>query len=140
MMKYILTIWFLLLAQHAAAQSVVPERTIRAQSIILEKDLTLANGSHVEAFSRISDVVGQEARITLYAGRPIRFNDIGPPAIIERNQIVFLEYKSSGVKISTEGRALQRGGIGDRIRIMNLQSRATLFGLVEADGTIRVTN
>lgn len=127
-------------ATHVCAQSVVAERTIRAQSVILEKDLTLSDGSDSEAFSRISDVVGQEARITLYAGKPIRFDDIGPPAIVDRNQIVFLEYQSAGLRISTEGRALQRGGIGDRIRIMNLQSRATLFGLVQADGTIKVTN
>lgn len=140
MIRFLLIALLVAVASGSYGQSVVPERTIRAQSIILEKDVMLKQGSNPNAFARIADVVGQEARITLYAGRPILFDDVGPPAIVDRNQIVHLEYLSSGLKISTEGRALQRGGVGDLIRIMNLQSRATLFGLVQANGTIRVTD
>lgn len=138
MSRFILTHLLCLLASHGFAQSVVPERTIRAQSVILEKDLAMTPEARAGAFSEMADVVGQEARITLYAGRPIRFDDVGPPAVVDRNQIVFLEYRRAGLRISTEGRALQRGGVGDLIRIMNLQSRATLFGLIQPDGTIRV--
>ena len=66
--------------------------------------------------------------------------DIGPPAIITRNQIVGLRYYANGINISTEGRALERGAVGDRIRVMNLGSRATIFGQVLNDGTIQVRN
>lgn len=129
-----------LLPVSAMADSVVPTRTIRANAIITEADVTLNAVDNPNAFSRALDVVGQEARTTLYAGRPILFDDIGPPAVIDRNQIVMLTYTGSGLTIITEGRSLQRGGIGDRIRIMNLDSRATLFGQVQPDGTVRVTN
>lgn len=122
------------------AESVVPTRTIRASAMISETDVTLKSVKNMNAFSRVMDVVGQEARTTLYAGRPILFDDVGPPAVIARNQIVMLRYTASGLMIITEGRSLQRGGIGDRIRIMNLDSRATLFGQVQADGSVRVSN
>ena len=130
---------FLLLAQMAAADVVTPRRTLRPGTLITAQDLIIRDGAQAGAFDRITDVAGQEARVALYAGRPIPFDAIGPPAIVNRNQIVPLRFRATGLSITTEGRAMERGGVGDRIRIMNLQSRATLFGLVRADGSIEVT-
>jgi flagella basal body P-ring formation protein FlgA len=129
-----------LLAFPAFADTVVSAWTIRPNQIITEMDVTFAVGDLVTGFSRLSDVIGQEARVALYQGRPILVGDIGPPAMIERNQIVGLRYSMNGISISTEGRALERGAIGDRIRVMNLGSRATLFGQILNDGTIEVRN
>ena len=122
------------------ADTVVPARTIRPHQIITEMDVTFAAGDLISGFGRLSDVIGQEARVALYVGRPILVGDIGPPALIDRNQIVALRYASGGISISTEGRALERGAVGDRIRVMNLGSRATLFGQILEDGTVKVTN
>lgn len=121
------------------ADAVVPTRTIRANAVISETDVALKSQIHPQAFDRIADVIGQEARITLYAGRPILFDDVGPPAVVSRNQIVLIKYETAGLSIVTEGRSLQRGGVGDRIRIMNLDSRSTLFGQVQEDGTVHVS-
>ena len=71
-------------------------------------------------------------------GGPILLDDIGRPALVTRNQIVQVHFRTNGLQIVTEGRALERGAIGDRLRIMNLSSRATLFGQVQDDGTILV--
>lgn len=140
MIKIAFLFWLLCLPAFVAAEVVVPTKTIRANATISATDVTLKAMANGNAYSLIADVVGQEARTTLYAGRPILFDDIGPPALVSRNQIVLLRYQASGLKILTEGRSLQRGGIGDRIRIMNLDSRATLFGQVQADGSVRVSN
>ena len=83
-------------------------------------------------------VVGQEARVAIFAGRPIGPSDIGPPALIDRNQIVLLTYRKGAITIVTEGRAMGRGGVGDLVRVMNLASRTTVSGHVAEDGTIRV--
>ena len=122
------------------ADTVISARTIRPNQIITEMDVTFAAGDLTTGFSRLSDVIGQESRVALYAGRPILMGDIGPPAVITRNQIVGLRYRANGISISTEGRALERGAIGDRIRVMNLGSRATLFGQILDDGTVEVRN
>lgn len=126
-------------AQVAAADIVAPARTLRPGTVIGAADLRMLAGDRPGMFDRAEDVIGQEARVALYAGRPIPFDAVGPPAIIDRNQIVPLWFESAGLSISTEGRAMERGGVGDRIRIMNLQSRSTLFGFVQPDGTIKVT-
>ena len=137
MIRWILALCFS--AQVVAADVVTPTRTLRPGTLITAQDLTIRDGLQVGAFDRITGVAGQEARVALYAGRPIPFEAIGPPAIVNRNQIVPLSFETSGLSITTDGRAMERGGVGDRIRIMNLQSRATLFGLVQANGTIKVT-
>jgi flagella basal body P-ring formation protein FlgA len=122
------------------ADTVVPARTIRPNQIIAEMDVVFAAGDLATGYARLSDVIGQEARVALYAGRPILMGDIGPPAIISRNQIVGLRYSANGINISTEGRALERGAVGDRIRVMNIGSRATIFGQILGNGTIQIRN
>lgn len=121
-----------------AAETVVATRTIRANAIITELDVAVSKAQTANGFARVTDVIGQEARVVLYAGRPIFVDAIGPPALVTRNQIVRVIFQGAGLTIVTEGRALERGAAGDRVRLMNLQSRATLFGQVQEDGTIRV--
>ncbi|WP_151718873.1 flagellar basal body P-ring formation chaperone FlgA [Gemmobacter serpentinus] len=125
-----------LLAQPAIAESVAPARTIRAATVIAAADLAMVPQDLRDGFQNPDEVVGQEARVTLYAGRPIRMDEIGPPALVDRNQIVTLTYHVSGLRIAAEGRSLARGGVGDMIRVMNLSSRSTVTGSVRADGTV----
>lgn len=126
------------LAGPAMADIVVPTRTIRAGNVIAPADLVVKPGHRDGVARRTEDVIGQEARVALYAGRPIRLDDLGPPALIDRNQPVTLVFLRGGLAISTEGRALARGAEGDLIRVMNLSSRATVTGRVTADGTVAV--
>jgi flagella basal body P-ring formation protein FlgA len=122
----------------ALAESVVATRTIRAQSIIEAADLTMSDTVAPGALTDPALALGLEARVTLYAGRPVRAGDLGPPAIVERNQIVPLSYRTGGLAIQVEGRALARGGVGDVIRVMNLASRATVTGRIAPDGQVLV--
>ena len=120
------------------ADLVVPVRTIRPGHIVTDGDLKRVSSQHPDAYSNPLDVVGQEARVALYPNRPILINQVGPPALVERNQIVTLSYQGNTLAIVTEGRALERGAIGDRIRVMNLASRSTVFGFIQNDGGVRV--
>ncbi|NSX54673.1 flagellar basal body P-ring formation chaperone FlgA [Parasulfitobacter algicola] len=127
------------LAMPAMAETLIASKTIRAQSIITPGDITVTDVAVAGAFTDPIQVIGQEARVVLYAGRPIRPGEVGPPALVERNQIVSLLFKQGGLTIATEGRALGRGGIGDLIRVMNLSSRSTVSGTVTPQGTVIVS-
>lgn len=121
------------------AETVVPSRTIRSQSVIYYDDLSLQAGSIPGTVSDPAKIIGLEARVTLYAGRPIRVGDVGPAALVERNAIVPILYVNGGLRLSAEGRALGRGAVGDRIRVMNLSSRTTVSGSIQSDGSILVS-
>lgn len=127
-----------LLVSPAMADTVVAARTIRAQTLLSAGDVTLVKGDVVGAYSALDEVIGQEARVALYAGRPVRSNEVGPPAVVDRNQIVTLVFHSGGLTMAAEGRALGRAGVGDRIKVMNLDSRQTVVGRVRGDGAITV--
>ncbi|MGI1662055.1 flagellar basal body P-ring formation chaperone FlgA [Palleronia sp. KMU-117] len=128
----------LAVAPAAAAETVLAARTIRAQALIGPEDITIVDAVVPGMLQAGDPIIGMEARVVLYAGRPIRPADIGPPAIVDRNGIVVLVYRQGGLSIETEGRALGRGGVGDRLRVMNLSSRTTVTGEVREDGTVLV--
>ncbi len=125
-------------ATAALADIVVPARTIRAKEVILADDLVIKPTNIAGALSDPWTVVGQEARVALYPGRPIRPGDIGPPAIVQRNDTVLLIFALGGLEIVAEGRALGRGAAGERVRVMNTGSRMTVHGTIRPDGTIEV--
>lgn len=123
------------LAGTASAEALVAARTIPARSIIGPEDILLRDVDIFGGLESADLAIGKEARVALYAGRPIRAGDIGPPSVVERNQIVPLVYSRGGIVISTEGRALDRAGPGDFIRVMNITSRATVTAQIDASGT-----
>ncbi|KAA2315574.1 flagella basal body P-ring formation protein FlgA [Pseudooceanicola sediminis] len=120
------------------ADTVVAARTLPAQSLIGPGDLVLREGDMPGALTQIEGLIGQETRVAIYAGRPLRMGDVGPPALIERNAIVSLVYDRGGLVIVAEARSLARAGEGESIRVMNLSSRQTVNGVVQPDGTVKV--
>lgn len=130
--------FMLLLGSPAMADSLIATRVIRAQTVLTESDLNIATAEISGVLTQIHEAIGLEARVTLYPGRPIRAADIGPPALVDRNQTVTLLYNVGTLGISTEGRALARGGLGDVIRVMNLSSRTMLLGRIAEDGAVHV--
>lgn len=123
-----------IMAGPAGADTLLAARTIPAQSIITAEDLVASAQVIPGSLSDPASIIGMETRVALYAGRPIRQGDIGFPAVVDRNQIIMLSYRHNGLAISTEGRALGRGGAGDLIRVMNLSSRATVTARIGPDG------
>lgn len=121
------------------ADAVVTTRTIKAGQVIQAEDLSIVTTEMPGAPADPALIAGKEALVALYPGRPIRDGQFGPPAVVVRNQIVVLSYVEGTLAISTEGRALGRGGIGDLIPILNISSRNTIQGRVMPDGSVRVS-
>lgn len=139
-MRLMLILLMVTYAGLTRAETVVARQTMRAGTILTEQDMVVKPGHVAGALQDTTAAVGMETRVVLYAGRPIRENDITPPAVIRRNQAVELIFHQGGLQISTGGRALDRGAVGDSVRVMNTTSRKTLFGRVLADGRVDVSN
>lgn len=121
------------------AETVVASRTLPAQTIITPDDITMRNDAGGSGESDPLLFIGMEARVALYAGRPIKIGDVGLPAIVERNQIIPLIFERDGLRITTEGRSLGRAGPGEIIRVLNLTSRSTVSAKIAADGVAYVS-
>ena len=132
--------FLLLLGNMAYAESVIATRLIRPREVLTADTLALHDFTRPIGFASIDEIIGLEARRAIYPGRPITSDDIGPPAVIERNAIVPLLFRQHGLTILTEGRALSRAASGEVLRVMNLSSRQTIFGTAMADGTVLISN
>lgn len=131
-------LFLLLLATPGLAESVVATRTLRAQTVIGPEDLTLVDAKLPGALADPALALGLETRVAIYAGRPVLPGDLGPPTLVQRNQVVTLVFMTGGLAISTEGRAISRGSAGETVRVINLASRATVSGRVGPDGAVYV--
>lgn len=131
-------VFLVLLPSSAIADSLVATRVIKAQEVITADAIVVVDADIPGAATDLSAVLGLETRVAIYPGRPILQDQIGPAAMVERNQIVTLTYQVSGLAIRTEGRALARGGAGDVIEIMNLTSKTKITGRIGLDGSVTV--
>jgi flagella basal body P-ring formation protein FlgA len=122
----------------APAETLVAATTIRGSATIGPDDVALQPGTTPGALDSPADAVGMEARVNLYPGRPIRAGDLRAPAVIDRNEVVTLQYRAGAISIVTEGRALDRAAEGERLRILNLSSRVTVTAVAIGPGLAEV--
>jgi flagella basal body P-ring formation protein FlgA len=120
------------------AQSVTPVRAIRSQTVLAAEDLALGEEAVPGGIGSIDEAVGLEAKVALYPGRPVLASQLRAPTLVERNAVVRMSYASGPLRIVTDGRALDRAGAGELVRVMNLTSKQTVTGVVAADGSIEV--
>ncbi|MEO1613873.1 MAG: flagellar basal body P-ring formation chaperone FlgA [Pseudomonadota bacterium] len=113
-------------------------RTIPAGALISAADISQSQKPVAGALTEVAEVAGREARVAIYAGRAILRGDVRDPALVDRNQMVVMRFTRGVLAIRTEGRALDRGAAGERIRVMNLASRNVVSGVVREDGEITV--
>lgn len=125
-------------AEPAIADALVAVRTIRARETIAADDVRLVAGDIPGALRDPAAAIGREARQTIYEGRPVAASAVADAAVVERNDLVVLTFDVSGLVIRADGRALGRGPVGARVRVMNLASRNTVTGTVLAPGSISV--
>jgi len=129
----VLPLW-ILLASQACAEAPQAARIIRAGTTVAADDIAPADVTSTEALA----LIGLQARVTVYPGRPMLPADFGPEQVIARNQPVTLVFHRGPLNIHAEGRALGQGGVGDSLRVLNIASRTTVTGSVQPDGTVAV--
>lgn len=136
-MKWVMLV-VLLWSPALQAETLVATRLIRATEVIGSGDVMLHEAHVPGAATRAEQVVGLEARVAIYPGRPVRLSDLGPAAVVERNETVRMVYRQGTLTILSEGRALERAGLGDSLNVMNLASRQTVQGIVNSTGLVEV--
>ena len=138
MLPFLAILLFLGFVLPGRADVVVAAGTIRSQQIIGPEDVAMASGTVPGALTSLEAAIGREARINIYPGRPVRPGDLQEPALVDRNDIVTLQYTRGGLMIVTEGRSLDRAVLGERLRVQNLESRTTVTGVVAGPGLVTV--
>lgn len=83
-------------------------------------------------------IAGRVPTRFLSAGKPLTESVLQSALVIEVNTPITLVSNVGGVEVRAEGTALQRGRIGDRIRVKNTRSGRMLLGTVVDAHTVKV--
>jgi flagella basal body P-ring formation protein FlgA len=129
---------FLMVVSPAWSSVVVPVSPIRAGTVISYSDVTLLDENIPGVLTEMQEVIGREAKVNLYPGRPIRIQDIGSPTIIRRNSRVQIIYRTDLLRIVVDGRALSPAGLGESVQVMNSASRMTVVGMAVGPNLVEI--
>ena len=84
-------------------------------------------------------LVGRELRHTTADNEPLRMNDVLPPRLVTRGSLVTMKIETPMMVITTQGKALQDGAMGEVVRVLNTQSNRMIEGTVDGSGSVRVS-
>ncbi len=85
-----------------------------------------------------SDIEGLAARHALRAGEALRQGDLERPQLVRKGSLVSIGVRTAGMILTAQGRALENGGKGDVIRVLNTQSKRTIEATVKGPGEVVV--
>jgi flagella basal body P-ring formation protein FlgA len=86
----------------------------------------------------VASAVGLQASRRLAAGTVVRGGDLMRPQVVKRGETVTIAFNTGGLKITTEGKALNGGGIGDPVRVLSGATNRTLDATIEGSGQVRL--
>ncbi|MCR6631174.1 MAG: flagellar basal body P-ring formation chaperone FlgA [Magnetospirillum sp.] len=121
----------------------VLNRTIGRGDVITEGDIEWIE-ARAEAVRRdvVTDarqLVGQEPRLQVRQGAPVRLSDVRRPVLVPRNSTVTMVVKTPFMTLTAQGRASEEGGKGDVIHVTNLHSKRVVEAVVDGPGSVTVT-
>ena len=114
---------------------IVAKNVIRAGSIITASDI--ATPGDRDSMRRAYNMVGLETSRTYYRGQTINEDELRSPTLVARNAIVKMEFEKGPLVMIAEGRALDKGGKGDRVRVMNLTSKRVVTATVSGSDSVK---
>ncbi len=85
-------------------------------------------------------LVGKVARRTLIRGKAIPENAVREPYAVRNGQLVTLRYQAGALSIVAKAISLKSGSVGDYVQTRNLDTRRTVAGIVQSDGSVLVSS
>ncbi len=129
---------------YTVAELPVPRHTLRRGEVIDQGDLEWVelrtDRLRRQPIDDPAEIVGQAARRTLRAGQPLYLGDLRAPVIVAKGSNVTMTYRTRSMVLTTVGKALEDGGQGETIRVLNTQTNTIIDAKVEGSGMVVVTS
>jgi flagellar basal body P-ring formation protein FlgA len=113
-------------------------RNLNAGEIVRAEDLTWGE---VAAFSAPSDtprdpeeIIGKAAKKPLRAGAAAAARDVTMPQVIKRDDIVQVSFRSGGVTLTLQGKAMEAATLGEPFSVMNAASKKVIEAVAVGPG------
>jgi flagellar basal body P-ring formation protein FlgA len=133
------------LTGRAVARLDVPvlARPMAAGDIIAAEDIMMIKlpADRISEYVRTNDqLIGKELRRAVAENIPLRTRDVMAERLVTRGTLVTMKVETPTMLITTQGRAMQDGSMGEVIRIINTQSQRVVEATVMGNGLVGVTS
>jgi len=109
---------------------------ISADMVKLERVMLGPDGR--DAFEKVADVLGRITSRSIGKGEFIRRSDLRLPVIVRRGDVVMIVARCGMIKVTTRGKAVEDGRLGDVIEVENLNSKRRIHAEVTGPGVVMV--
>ena len=120
-----------------AAQDLKAGQIITAADIIVKKSAKESVARNALPM-KPEDLIGKEVKKTIRSGQVFTPNDVRAQVMVAKGKIVTLNFTKGGIMLSAQGKALENGGLGDTVRVMNLQSKSVVQGTVSGPESVSI--
>ncbi len=86
----------------------------------------------------LDDALGKRVRFSVSAGVALHPRQLEAVKVVNRGARVRIESGTTAFRVQAEGKALQGGGIGERIPVKNLSSGQVVQAIVRAKGRVEI--
>ena len=121
---------------------VVTRKPLGRYKPITEDDIMLQTMDLTHLSSNVvSDpeaVLGKRTKRAIGAQTPLRTDSIELPPLVKRGDLVVIIAQSKGLKITTRGVVKKKGRLGDRIAVVNVDSKKVFYARVIDSNTVQV--
>ncbi len=120
----------------AAAEALVYTRSLKAGDVIGADDVAWGPVSYAAADGPedAATVIGLAARKPVRSGTPVNTRDLGPARVIAKDDTVNVRFRSEGVSLSLQGKALTAAAVGEPVRVQNPQSKTIIEAVAAGPG------
>lgn len=112
--------------------SPITEADVQWSHVALDK----AGADAITSPARLADM---ETSHRLNAQNVLRLRDLRHVRLVTKGSLVQMVVEMEGMQLSTQGRALSDGAMGETIRVLNTQSNRTVDATVSGSGKVSVT-
>lgn len=91
-----------------------------------------------EMFADNAEIVGQTTRFLIRAGQPLRKHTLAKITAVNRGQMVTVLWSAKSMNLTAQGKAMEKGGVGDVIKVTNTKSNQTMLAEIIDERTVRI--
>ncbi len=122
----------------------VAKNDMKSGQIITREDIRMDNVVQESGRRQIDpvdieDLIGKEVKRSIRAGQNITLKDVQKQVMVEKGKMITLSFTKGGIMLSAKGKALENGGLGDTVRVMNTKSKSVVQGTVTGPETVSIT-
>ena len=127
-----------LIAYQAQAADIIAKSLLRRGTILTVSDIQIKSNAGEDEDSIRQIFLGQQLHRTIYQGHKIYNSDLGAPILVKRNADVQMRYRYGPLLITTKGRALNSGGKGEYITVINTNSRKKVEARIVNENIVEI--